>query len=836
MRADDLDTRALQTPSILVGIGTFGVEVARRLATEAAEELRRAVRPDRETDAWAEEVRASGLELVTAQGTESSEALAARIAERARALLAHGRLSAARDAPGRDGPTRLHVLVIGHLGEERVRSRLRTDLAAMEAALLERLGPIFAGFRTGRRRNLVVLPLLAMPHPHADRSGEQVASTLRGLTEAVAATPARERAVPQVYAIEDVAEFSVLSEPELAQCVRNFATFLLHAVGEFEDAESILYGRDQREPLATFACSVAELPRTRLRRYGVGRVALELLDAIDEAPIRDASVQRLDVLERVELAALDGEDESEGDVRSILERYAPVVERDPEPRWWTRSETLRDRYGPDPGDASSNEAQPPPEPPVGWALARMETIEAGWRLLQRRRFDDLIARERRQIEETRDALVGRIRGTVDETLWAEPRPEAFRQAAALVDIITRETDERLENAVAERDAVRPPPAPSFDQFRDAHAAFLDACRRKPDLGRMLFFGALFVAAFVAFGPTLLGALADATGAQPTDWHEPLLRKHAGWTAAGLGLLYASVTLGVRFRSGVRAVREAFHAMFAALEDTVAGATGSLLDYFTSRLRLARNVARVEALLSVQGTLTRDRERLTLLDRAVRRARSRLLDEQRALGVRRDAAGNERLSGLLGTENETLVEALTPPEAEQALKEALPSISKRARIEDVLQTLAREHGYAKRWREEVPFTDIDALRRACAPHAETIAEWDPFASPEMSEATAAQIARFVRRQARSLRVALEYAGHETNDPTGISTFARGDVIVPPAAYEGVKRQLQDEGAAGRALVPVHRGVEADRAYYLVASGDIDLRAVPTLAPRTTKDRT
>ena len=33
----------------------------------------------------------------------------------------------------------------------------------------------------------------------------------------------------RLYLIEDVAEFSVLSEAELGQCVRNFATLLLYA-------------------------------------------------------------------------------------------------------------------------------------------------------------------------------------------------------------------------------------------------------------------------------------------------------------------------------------------------------------------------------------------------------------------------------------------------------------------------------------------------------------------------------------------------------------------------------------------------------------------------------
>ena len=817
----------LGAPSLVVGLGGFGAEVARRLAREAAQELRDPSRGELEVSDWAELVRAEGLDLVLDAPDEEPEALARRVVDRARGLLAHSRLTGRRDAPGRDGPTRLHVLVLGNLGEPEVRDRLGPVLSAMERALLRAYGPIFEHFRVHDRRALVVLPLLAMPHPAAHDDGPQIVAGVRDLLAQLTATPPTARAVPQIYVIEDVAEFSVLSEAELGQNVRNFATLILYGFDALDDAEGLLYGRDPNEPLATFACAVAELPRAALRRYGVNRVALEVLDAIAQAPRRDTSLRRLDVLEDVELAALDWEDTSHEDVRAVLDRYAPPIERDPEPRWWVRTETLRERYGPDHGDVSSDAPQPAADPPVGWALERMRGIEETWRLLQRRRFDDLIAGERRAIEERRDALVERIEAMVDATLWRDPTPEGFRETAERVEILHRAVDERLAHAVAIRDAIAPPGAPSFDAFRTAHGKFLDEVRRKPDLGRMLLYGGLAVTACVALGPSLLRALADATGSGAGDALDPWLRARAGWTSLALGLLLGALPLALRFHARVRALRTAFAEMWRALQDTVTGPEGSLLDYFASRLRLARQVARVEALLAVRAALDQDRERLHLLDRAVDRARARLLDEQRRLGVERDPEGKDRLDGLFDRARETLVEPMVGPEAAERLRTLLPAQTRRVRIHDVLQTLARTMDYARRWRAEIPFTDLDALRSACAPHAQPVADWDPTRDPGGTDALADSLAAFVRRQARTLHVALNYSGHEASDPTGLSHVA--EALVPARLREAVRQRLQDEGAAGPSPLPVRPSRDRDRAYYVLSTSDIASAAVPSLAP-------
>ena len=796
--------------AIVVGLGAFGADVGRRLARE------RAALPEREP-----------ITLVVADREIDPRALAKNVGDCARDILSHTRQRARRDSPGADGQTQLHIFVVGHLGEVTVRDHIEESLREVERELFKRFAPIFERYRTHDQRNLVVLPMLAMPHPASHERGTVISNSVRELARSVAQTPPRERAVPQIYIIEDVAEFSVLSDHELGACVRNFATLMLESLDAVPHENLLLFGRQPNEPLATFVCAVAELPRANLRRYAVNRVALELLDAVHDAPRDTLKLSELDLLEEVELAALTPDDESDEDVRALLERYAPDLSADAAPRWFERGEDVAARYGPDLGDPSLDAAFPPASPPIGFALEKMEAVEASWRLLQRRRFDDVIAKERKAIEEARDALLERVHARVDREMFESLSPTSFRKAAELVTKMRRGVSERLERAVRLRDETTPAPPPSFDAFRDSHASLLDEARRKLDLPRVVVYGALVVAASIALLPTLLWALADLRGVPPgSTWWEPWLRQRGHYTGALVGLLLFAVPMGIRFHDHVERVMDRWRGRWRDLADTMHADRDSVQAYFATRLRLARRVARVEALLAVESSLARDEERLTLLDRAVRRARATLLEENQRLGVvRKD--GRDNLSGLCAVGQESLVEPLIAHGALASLSAALPAENREARIRDLLDKLAREHQYQSRWREEVPFTAMDTLRAAAESHAAPLSEWDPFADPLSADVTADRIARFVRGQARSLKVALNFTGHESRDPTGVTHAMRGEAIVPPAALKRVARLLQDEGAAGR-QIPLHEGSEADRAYYVVAVADIAAAAIPSLS--------
>ena len=827
-------SRTLEVPAVLIGLGEFGAGVAERLRSERAQ----ALALDRSAPSLSGNTQDDELGVVLARASASEdgamaladiEAIAVRTLELVRRALAHTRMVAVRDANASEHHTRLTILVFANLAESGVREHLWPILREVQARLLAELGPIFEAYRTGRDRNGVILPLLAMPHPPSSPEGPAVIDSVHALVEAVADTPAQRRAIPQLYLIEDVAEFSVLSEAELAQCVRNFATLLIYAdLGSDSGADLIarlLHGTQAKEPLATFVCAVAELPRGKLAAYGRDRVALEVLDAIRSAPRLDASLSEADALEQIEARAFDRNDEAEKDVRAVLERYAPKIEPDLPPRWWEQPELISERYGPDPGDPGLYEAQPPAAVPSGWLADRMRAIEETWRLLQRKRFDDVVTRDRAAVERWRDELLDKLRKRIDRELWADPSPQALRRTEELVSKLRRAFAEQLDEAVRERDNARPAAPPDFEQLRDAHARMLDAARRKPDPPHMLLWGVLALLAVTLFLPPVLRMLADALLLRGDHWLDPLLRAHAGKTSFVLGLLSLGAWLGWTLASAHLALLRALDQMWAVLRDTIAGGRGSLLEYFTTRLRLSRAIARVESLLAVQASLDADAETLLLIDKAARRARGELRDHLRKLGVVLQRHEPDDIAGLLGRGGETLVEPFVGDAGAREIVAALPVEGRERRVHDVLRQLAEYYARGDRWREELPFADLDRLRRAAEPHALAITHFDPFEGTERATDTAARLAAFVRRQKRSLRGALNFTGHESWDPSGIERpfHHAGEAIVPRSAVTLVREQA---GADAEHLV-LRPGVELDRAYYVVTATGIAESAVASL---------
>ncbi len=831
-----LEHPSLAVPAVLVGLGEFGARVAERLLGEhRAGRSRGALEI---TDASGED----DLGVVVERGRGQTEALdhASTIADavliRVRRALAHRRLVGLRDAAASEHQTRLTILVFGQLGEPWVRAQIWPVLAAIQTKLLAELGPIFEVYRTGADRRGVVLPLLAMPHPPSDPQGPAIGECVRSLIHAVAATPARQRAVPQVYLIEDVAEFSVLSTAELEQCVRNFASLLLHVDPQGESGEFIdrlIHGGQPSEPLASFVCAVAELPRTKLAAYGRDRVALELLDAVLAAPRVEHSLGEADALEELEAKSFRRDDEAEQDVRDVLSRYASKFHPDPPPTWWQRGALIREQFGPDPGDISLIASQPPAAKPSGWLEARMREIEATWRLLQRRRFDDVVARDRQQIEEWRDSLLVRLRKRIDRELWHDPSPSSLRRTEELVARLRRAFGEQLEDAVGLRDQAKPVPAPDFEQLRATHARTLDAARRKPDPDRMALWGMLALIGCVLFVPPVLAMIADALAIDPDHWYEPLVRERGWLSALLIGLAGLGGWIAWKLGRAHLDLLAALDRLWEALRETIDGERGSLLEYFSTRLRLSRAIARVEALLAVQAALDADSETLLLIDKAARRARGELRDHLRVLGVEVGTSpSQDDIGRLLGRDGESLVEPFVADLGAREIVDSLPPEGRESRVHEQLADLARHYGVGDRWREELPFADLARLRAAAEIHAQPIANWDPLAGAERAEATAERIATFVRRQRRSLRNALNFTGYEDLDSNGISRTLRqaGEAIVPRAAIELVR----DRAQAGHDQLTLRPGDERDRAYYVVAASGISEASVASLRPLAPRD--
>ncbi len=808
---------------MLLGLGGFGAGVARRIKGEREQALRLVG-----GDALADDLR-----MVVAEAELLPEGVAAEVLAAAREVLGHARVIQAREQSDSEGITRLHILVFADLAEEAVREGLASTLAATEKLLLGHLGPIFESYRTGVDRGAAIVPLLTMPHPPAHAEGEAIVTCLKGLIRSVAATPAERRALPQIFVVEDVAERSILGAGELAQCLRNFASLLLYA-GDLQLVSSLIHGgaagAQPDEPLATFVCATAELPRSRLAAYGTQRVALEVLAAVRAAPRIDANMLELDAIEGLEVAEFSRAGEADSDVAEVLKRYAPDRSRDPPPPWWREGSAILDRYGPDERDRSLDVAQPPADPPGVWVGERMRAIQETWRLLQRRRFDDLVARDRTAVEAWRDGLLEDLRARVDHTLWQRPSPESFRAAEVLVAQLQRAFGDQLEQAVAARDASIPVKAPSFDALQRAHAELLDAARQKPGVALTGFWGTLALVGCVLFGGPMLSLLAVALGVDRGTTLGFLLLGHPTWTALVLGLLIVVGICGFHLARAHIAILRALDGLWSQLEQTITGPRNSLHDYFASRLRLARNIARVEVLLAVQAALADDAESLLLVDKAARRAQAILGEQQRQLGVRR-VDGEDDLSGLLGRQDEALIESLVGPEGAIEIRDTLQKSDQQRRIDDVLTALADHYKRGDLWREEVPFADIDRLKAAAARHAEPIATWDPFADAGRSEATAKHLAGFLRRQRRTLRTALNFTGHEVHDPTGISRAPSGEAILPKSGHQLVDQALQDEYSQ----MSTSSGCELDRAYYLLVAGGIHEDAVASLRIEATSER-
>jgi hypothetical protein len=338
-------------------------------------------------------------------------------------------------------------------------------------------------------------------------------------------------------------------------------------------------------------------------------------------------------------------------------------------------------------------------------------------------------------------------------------------------------------------------------------------------------------------PPVLRMLADALLIGTDHWYEPLFRRHGWFTAFMCGGLAITAWCAWVLGTAHLALLRALDRMWEALANTIAGGKGSLLDYFTTRLRLSRAIARVESLLAVQASLDADAQTLLLIDKAARRARSELRDSLRQLGVvlatgsgaGLGAGQRDDISGLLGRGGESLVEPFVGDEGSAEIVDSLLVDGRESRIHDLLAQLADYYGRDDRWREELPFADLARLRAAAEPHAKPIAQWDPFAGAERAQATAERIASFVRRQRRSLRGALNFTGHEERDATGISRPFQlsGQAIVPRSALALIKDRVASAAEHTGLRAGLRAGVEEDRAYFVLTASGIAASAVASL---------
>jgi len=800
--------------TIVVGLGALGGEALARLT-----ELR-SVAPVRldELD----------VDLEGEAANERAENGADAILTAMAPLLEHRSVMARSNG----GPTDLPVILLGSLAEPSVRAVLPPLLAAIDRRLSERLGPLFGG-RAAAGGHVALLPILILPRTETlDGGAQQAIATLREVVRYARRPEAPIETIARVLVIEDVGARSVLGRDEQVSLLRNAALFIAEARTDPETApltDALLRHDRGAPPLGTLAVATAELPRARLGQWARAHVGVELLDAVLEARAPAASTSSADAIESIDLDSLDqGEDALHLVREALLERYLPSITPDAPPRVLERSQTLRARWGPDHADASVGSPVVAPEIPVGFALKWTRTIEEAWVRFQRTRFDDLVATERARLEEARVTVSSRAKERIDSELVASagatPGADALRRAQATTDLLRRAVGERQRDAIAERDAMRPHAPPSFERFHDAHARFLDSLRARADVDRTVLFGVLSWLTVVLLGPTLLAALADALAIDPAGDLSRWLRDDGTLTSAISGGLILSAFLGSKIRAAHAASVEAHEQMWKVLGETIDSVEStSVLSYFASRLRLAREAARAEALLSVRGALDRDADRLRLADRAAKRTRSelasRVLSSSSGPGVAQAAPRRQEdlaraAERALRGEPLALETTLVGEGAGEAIARLLPATARDTRIADVLRRLAENERWSTRWREEVPFASIEALERATEPHAEPVASWDALEGAEAAEASFDAIAAFIRKHAETLRAPLAIRERGA----GARPFGEGTAFVPLAAIGALRARL-NSGAAGRS-VGCERGPGRDRAFYAVAELDLD----------------
>jgi hypothetical protein len=807
----------------VVGLGALGARAARRLAgvtTVATVELEDWGELE-ELDGPSDE-GAPGNDLTHERATNGADAIREAMAP----LLEHRSVM----ARSHGGPTDLPVLLLGSLAEPGVRAALPPLLGAIDRMLSEQLGPLVSGRSAGA--HVALLPILILPRAETpDRRSHHAIDTLRSIAKYARRPGTPIESIARVLVIEDIGARSVLGEDEQVSLLRNAALFIAEARTSPETAsltDPLLRHDRGAPPLGTLAVATAELPRARLGQWARAHVGVELLDAVLEARVPAASTASADAIESIDLDSLDqGRDALHLVREALLERYLPTITPDAPPRVLERAQTLRERWGPDHADASVGDPVVAPEIPVGFALKWTRTIEEAWVRFQRTRFDDLVATERARLEEARITVSSRAKERIDAELVASagttPGADALRRAQATTDLLRRAVGERQRDAIRERDAMRPHAPPSFLRFHDAHARFLDSLRARADVDRTVLFGVLLWCAVVLLGPTLLAALADALAIDPSGDLSHWLRDDGTLTSAIAGLVIIGGSLGITIHAAHTASIEAHAQMWKVLGETIDSVEStSVLSYFASRLRLAREAARAEALLSVRGALDRDADRLRLADRAAKRTRSelasRVLSSSSGPGVaqaaprRREDLARAAERALRG-EPLALETTLVGAGAGEAIARLLPAAARDTRIADVLRRLSENERWSSRWREEVPFASIDALERATAPHAEPVAAWDPMEGADAAEASFDAIAAFIRQHAESLRAPL--ATRERG--VGARPFGEGKAFVPLAAVGAVRARL-DSGAAGRSI-GCERGPGRDRAFYVVAELDL-----------------
>ena len=203
-------------PSLLVGLGHFGAEVARAVAHEG-----RRLRDHIDSPGL------DNLEVVLLDEPTDLD-LAAPLRDRMRKLLNLRHQMRSRPAQTTGAP-RLDLFVVADLSEPSVRDHLKPLLDTAQDLAHRELAPIFAPFRSGENANFALIPLLLTPHPPAHPDGEAMRDLLLELEREHEARAPDDVIVRQIYLVEDISRHYLLDRPDLADMFASYLNFLLYS-------------------------------------------------------------------------------------------------------------------------------------------------------------------------------------------------------------------------------------------------------------------------------------------------------------------------------------------------------------------------------------------------------------------------------------------------------------------------------------------------------------------------------------------------------------------------------------------------------------------------------
>lgn len=776
-----------QHPTLLVGLGAFGQDVARlAFAVDAPAGAR---------------VRTNLVVLADGEPAEVVEAAK----EALRSLLDLEHFVTTTEATDTRGP-RCDVILVGDLGDEPTCERAPALAAALATELRREFLSIFG---TGDGA-LCVVPLCALPR---SANAGRVSAALLAFERASDRGPV-ERLGGRVYLAEDQSGKYLLSRKEL---VRTFAAFLnLLLLSRLRDREGgarpfvEMEGHDPRRCFATFACATLLFDDAALARKCAARLAAEILGAFrtGQAP----SIEEIGAeAERLSLSrsALETElwKEGSGPSRdaSLLSKHldppaipVPEIDADDSPE-----DIVERKLGP------------------LWRAGAMHTVQAFRDDVERFKMDRLAAEIEHRGKACQERVTAELAARVDELVCGQPRGHA-RAIDFLREALSRTRSELSAISAAIE-------APSLSDFPpsplDAKLlALRTAVFARPRPLRMRVFGALSAtASAVLTAGVIRGALRFLAVPDP-DFFDALaaLPRSMPWL---LGAGAAPFAIGAAVASSSTSYRlykhrKRHHNWVVEARDELDQAmvrhvTRDIVGYFYERLDFARLLWLQRIYRAYKERLEEALHRLEGVRAALARSEHALQQEERRLDERLDDAksgGGILFRGVVAKADALKVYAdVRPPEVTAVAARLL-----RDAVTEEREARAKDGGDPRTAWAVAPFADPDRLLTFSLRELATGGGLSPFEHP--SPALAGAVTEAVRALLRQL--ALKLSAPLALSPHGApGEHTRRVAIVPPSARQLFEDTFTSENVRG-VWELLDASEDPHRVHLLVVRTDLD----------------